>query len=507
MQAIRFFGLTILSNLLCVFVGICLPMKTLTSWILSCFFMTASVCCALPAKEPSTTPTPPPIKIPDPGPVIGLPGQTQIFPKQYAGQLKVSDCGNYTFFWFFDSQYSPNDPVVLWLNGGPGASSMIGLFQENGPLMLNQAEDGGLNVKARPTSWNNNAHYLVIDQPVGTGLSFSKDSDSCAPQNENESTEQLYLALQEFFSLYTDYADNDFYIFGESFGGHYIPRITDFIIDANNGNQISKAYSPNDIKFNLKGVGIGDGWVDPETQNADVAKFAYEHGLITETQQKELQATIDTCEQQLHKYDNNRTMNGTEFIPASVGHLCDAVSNQLSEMTGLNIYNMTSVEGYGTEMLTKYLNLASVRSALHVSESTPPWVAVNNIVAGKFEAGDMNSMVEFIGDILTKSAIRVLVYEGQLDGCCGPGGANSWLRKMARGYWPMGKDFILAPYRPWYVGGVRSGQFRTYPVGQFIGNAQLAETVFYNAGHLVPMDQPEHAFSMFNEFIGTQTSP
>ena len=468
--------------------------------------MATSVCWALPANEPSTSPTSPPINIPDPGPVIGLPGQAQIFPKQYSGQLKVSDCGNYVFFWFFESQYSPNDPVVLWLNGGPGASSLIGLFQENGPLMLNLADDGGINVEARPTSWNNNAHYLVIDQPVGTGLSFSSDSDACAPQNEVEATEQLYQSLQEFFSLYPNYADNDFYIFGESFGGHYIPRITDFILNANSSNQKSRVYSANDIKFNLKGVGIGDGWVDPETQLADVAQFAFEHGLVTAAQQKELQATIDTCEQQLVKYDNS-TANGTRFIPASVGHLCDAVFNQLSAMTGLNIYNMTSVTGYSTQVLTKYLNLDSVRRALHVSESTPAWVDVNNIVAGKFETGEMNSMVKFIGDILSNSSIRVLVYEGELDGGCGPGGANSWLRKMESRYWPIGESFINAPYRPWYIGGVRSGQFRTYPVGATIGSAQLTETVFYNAGHLVPMDQPENAFSMFNQFIGTKTTP
>ena len=333
-----------------------------------------------------------------PGPVVGLPGQSQIFPKQYAGQVKVDDCGNYVFFWFFESQYSPNDPVVLWLNGGPGASSLIGLFQENGPLMLNQAEDGGIKVKARPTSWNSNAHYLVIDQPVGTGLSFSKDSETCAPQNEIQSTEQLYKALQEFFSLYADYSDNDFYIFGESFGGHYIPRLTEFTVNANNGNQTSKVYSPLDIKIHLKGIGIGDGWVDPETQTKDVASYAFDHGFITSSQQTDLQKTVDQCEQQLHKYDNS-TMNGTVLVPASVG--------------------------------------------------------VNNAVAGKFEAGEMNSMVKFIGDTLSNSSIRVLIYEGVLDGCCGPGGTNGWLKKMESNYWPTGETFINAPYRPWYVGGVR----------------------------------------------------
>ena len=481
-------------------------MKLLTRWFLICFFLATNNCWALSTDTPLTTPTPFPVVVPTPGEVINLPGLEQIAPKQYSGQIKVSDCGNYTFFWFIESQYSPNDPVVLWLNGGPGASSLLGLFLENGPFMLNKDEDGSLKLRARPTSWNSNANYLVIDQPAGAGLSFSTDPDSCAPKNEIESTEQLYQTLQSIFAMYPQYAANDFYIFGESFGGHYVPRITQYIIQANNGTLPGKAASPDDIKLNLKGVGIGDGWVDPETQLKNVATFAFEHGLITATQQKTLQATIDQCEAQLHKYDNS-TINGTQFIPASVGHMCDAVTNQLTAMTGLNIYNQTTVKNYSPYQLTKYLNLVSVRTALHVSEATPAWEMVNNRVGGDFETGEMNSMVKFIGETLTGSNVRMIIYEGQVDGCCGPGGANGWLRKMQGKYWPTGETFINAPYRPWYVGGVRSGQFRTYPVGSSISNAQLVETVFYDAGHLVPFDQPVNALMMFNGFIGTQTTP
>lgn len=483
-------------------------MKPLSLRVVGLLFLllVATLCRGLPLNVAPDKPTAPPIIIPKPGPVVGLPGQTQIFPKQYAGQLKVSDCGNYIFFWFFESQYSPDDPVVLWLNGGPGASSLFGLFQENGPLMLNKAEDDGLEVKARPTSWNNNAHYLVIDQPAGTGLSFSADPDSCAPGNEIESTEQLYLALQKFFGLYPAYADNDFYIFGESFGGHYIPRITNFIMDANHGYQTSGVYQPGDTKLNLKGIGIGDGWVDPETQTSNIASFAYEHGLVTSAQQKELQTLTDQCELQLHKYDK-ATINGTQLIPAKVGHLCDQVSNRLTEMTGLNIYNISTVKHYSSELLRKYLNLDSVRKALNVSESTPLWVGVDSVVAGKFETGEMNSMVKLISKVITDSSIRVLIYEGALDGCCGPGGANNWLRKMQSNYWPQGALFINAPFRPWYVNGTRSGQFRTYPTGSSISHAQLVETVLYGAGHFVPTDQPGHAFSLFNGFIGTQLAP
>lgn len=458
----------------------------------------------LSQSHPTSEALPPPVVVPKPGEVVSLPGQSQIFPRQYAGQLKVSDCGNYIFFWFIESQSSPNDPLVVWLNGGPGASSMIGLFLENGPFMLNKEEDGSLKVSSRPDSWNNNANYLVIDQPAGTGLSFSSDPDSCAPTNEVESTEQLYQALQSFFAMYPQYATNDLYLFGESFGGHYIPRIGDYIIKVNIG-AIARPRS-SDVKLNLKGLGIGDGWVDPETQTRDVATFAFEHGLITASQQKLLQATIDECETQLQKYDNS-TINGTQFVPASVGRLCDSVSNQLVDMTGLNLYNLTTVKSFSVVNISNYLNMASAREALHVSEATPAWTGIDNKVASDFETGEMNSMIKILGDVLGNSDVRVIVYEGALDGCCGPGGANLWLRKMESKYWPVGESFINADYRPWYVNGIRSGQFRTYPTGSSIKDARLVETVYYNAGHLVPMNQPDNALSMFNGFIGTEITP
>jgi carboxypeptidase D len=47
----------------------------------------------------------------------------------YAGFINLAP-DVHSFFWFFESRHDPaNDPITLWLNGGPGSDSLIGMFE------------------------------------------------------------------------------------------------------------------------------------------------------------------------------------------------------------------------------------------------------------------------------------------------------------------------------------------------------------------------------------------
>jgi len=106
--------------------------------------------------------------------VKNLPRAPELNEAQYSGLLQIGKKSDkHIFYWFFESKSSPeNDPIVIWLNGGPGCSSMDGLFIELGPFKMNK--DGSISLNEY--SWNNFANLLFIDQPVGTGLSFTKYS-------------------------------------------------------------------------------------------------------------------------------------------------------------------------------------------------------------------------------------------------------------------------------------------------------------------------------------------
>nr|XP_018917913.1 PREDICTED: venom serine carboxypeptidase-like isoform X2 [Bemisia tabaci] len=108
-------------------------------------------------------------------------------------------------------------PLLLWLQGGPGASSLIGLFLELGPLSVRN-ESGIFKVRKNEYTWGKEFSLLFIDQPVGTGFSFTDNSDGYA-KNLTMSSDQLYDALTQFFAIHGDYEENPFYITGESYAG------------------------------------------------------------------------------------------------------------------------------------------------------------------------------------------------------------------------------------------------------------------------------------------------
>jgi vitellogenic carboxypeptidase-like protein len=159
------------------------------------------------------------------------------------------------FFWFFPAQNgNKSAPVLLWLQGGPGATSLFGLFNENGPIQVNT--DGSLT--ERPINWNSLYSLLYIDNPVGTGYSFTSN-DQGYTRSQDDVARDLYSALSQFFQIYTDYASSPFYVTGESYAGKYVPSIT-YKIHVENQNASAK------IKINLKGMSIGDGLTDPVNQ-------------------------------------------------------------------------------------------------------------------------------------------------------------------------------------------------------------------------------------------------
>jgi len=160
------------------------------------------------------------------------------------------------FFWFFPAQNGnkPDTPVMLWLQGGPGASSLFALFTEIGPIYI----DANENIQLRSVTWNTNYHLLFIDNPVGTGYSFTSNDQGYA-RTQDDVARDLYSALTQFFQIYTDYATSPFYVTGESYAGKYVPTIGYKIHVENQNPQVK-------IKINLAGLIMGNGWTDPYRQ-------------------------------------------------------------------------------------------------------------------------------------------------------------------------------------------------------------------------------------------------
>jgi cathepsin A (carboxypeptidase C) len=122
--------------------------------------------------------------------------------------LDVEDKKHF-FFWFFESRSAPaTDPLVLWLNGGPGCSSLTGLLMELGPC---RAAPGGEKTTHNPSSWNNRANVIFLDQPVNVGFSYTEGK---APTNSDAAGEDTAAFLQLFLSSFKKYSKLPFHITG-----------------------------------------------------------------------------------------------------------------------------------------------------------------------------------------------------------------------------------------------------------------------------------------------------
>ena len=201
--------------------------------------------------------------------------------KQSSGYLPTGTSREtHLFYWFHEATaQAASKPVVLWLNGGPGCSSLGGMFTELGPLVVGM--DG--NVTFNPYSWNKLANVLFLEQPAGVGFSYPN-----LPANDSTTAEDTYHALLAFFAMHPELTGRPFYVMGESYGGHYVPN-TVAAIEA--GNAALPAASPK--KINLVGFAVGNGYTDWQLDfNANVPNTRY-HAL---TSQSRLDAAEKACD-------------------------------------------------------------------------------------------------------------------------------------------------------------------------------------------------------------------
>lgn len=114
---------------------------------------------------------------------------------QFTGWLDIGP--KHLFFWYFESQNDPfHDPLTLWMTGGPGDSSMIGLFEEVGPCRINEFGNG---TDHNPWAWTKNSSLLFVDQPVDVGFSYI-DEGYELPHDSREAAVDMHRFLRLFIS-------------------------------------------------------------------------------------------------------------------------------------------------------------------------------------------------------------------------------------------------------------------------------------------------------------------
>ncbi|KAK7362564.1 hypothetical protein VNO77_04680 [Canavalia gladiata] len=396
------------------------------------------------------------------------------FPKQAlptkSGYLPISSTSTSAIFYtFYEAQNSTSPlsqtPLLIWLQGGPGCSSMIGNFYELGPWRVTES----LTLQPNPGPWNRIFGLLFLDSPIGTGFSLASTRQEI-PTDQNTVAKHLFAAITRFVQIDPLFKHRPIYITGESYAGKYVPAIGYYILQKNAQLEVSE-------RVNLAGVAIGDGLTDPITQVTTHALNAYYVGLLNERQKNELEKA------QLEAVRLTQMRNWSIATDAR-----NTVLELLQNMTGLaTLYDYTRKAPYQDDLVEKFLNIAEVKKALGVNESFV-YELCSDVVGAVLHADVMKSVKYMVEQLVRRS--RVLLYQGQYDLRDGVVQVEVWVKTMK---WEGIVEFLNAERKIWKVNGEFAGYVQKWK--------SLTNVVVLGAGHLLPTDQAVNSQAMIEDWV------
>jgi len=384
------------------------------------------------------------------------------------GYLSVGTQGQDMFYWMFPPKDgNTSAPIAFWLQGGPGSSSMYGLLFENGPNTLHNGT-----IYENPYAWNNNLTMIFVDNPVGTGFSHSSvDQMVQTGADIQQFAEDFVLA---FLNKYPQFKGRDMYLTGESYGGHHIPYY------ANRLFQLGKS-NPD---INLKGVAIGNGWVAASQIYLSYPNYLLQEGMINQTQFDSMQPAASGCSF-LMKYN-------PVAAQGQATNYCDYY------------WDLVVVNSTGEE----YFDVYDIRRSTYPDESqVVDFLAMpetlNFVQASKFNAlmnDDVYTQLvrldwrvdtsPFLQPLLD-AGLKVLAYNGNKDFICNYISGDYWTSNTT---WTGQANFNKVT------------QYADLGWGKVKQYNNFAFAIIDQAGHMVPMDQPENAKLMLDWFINSFVS-
>ncbi|CAI5462435.1 unnamed protein product [Closterium sp. Yama58-4] len=380
-------------------------------------------------------------------------------------------------------------PIILWLQGGPGCSSMIGNFYELGPYRITES----LNIEPNPAPWNRRYGVLFLDNPVGTGFSVAP-SDADIPLDQDDVARDLYIALRSFFNLFPPFRQRPFFLAGESYAGKYVPALGSFL-----AGKLDKAQQQlrQRLKFKRDGEGgfrhpfrldgliIGNGLTHPRTQVQAHADIAYSAGLLDQQQRERAKewanrvvAHID--EEEWQEAFQERT------------NLVNWIQNVSGIATPLDIRRTRAYHHNKDkqEYLALYLNRPEIKDVLKADAATT-WVSCSPRVRKHMSNDTMKSTMHLLEGLLRR--VPVLLYQGIYDIKDGAACSLEWMGEME---WKGRERFWAVERQLWEVEGEVAGYWREHDT--------LTHVVLHGAGHEVPADQPLNSQRMIETWMSKQ---
>ncbi|KDE04968.1 hypothetical protein, variant [Microbotryum lychnidis-dioicae p1A1 Lamole] len=407
-------------------------------------------------------------------------------PQVGATSATSSESDAHLYFFMLKARHiADKERTIFWFNGGPGCSSFDGSMMEVGPLRLEPGSKGTL--KEIDSAWNEYANVVFVDQPAGTGYSYV--STNKYVHELDEAANHVVEFMTRFYTVFPEFQRHDTYLAGESYAGQYIPYIARAILD------LARFKTP------LKGVLIGNGWIDPYSQYPAYLDFALQSGVIKKGSAAETQVrqAVKEC------MDALESRGGKLKVKVHTG-LCEAILQGITDATvtsvnGLDVcvnnYDVRLTDSYPAcgmnwppdlADITPYLQREDVKKAFHASRHDGGWTECNGGVGSNFWASESVPAVQLLPKLLDE--IPVLLFAGDQDLICNHLGIERLIEGLT---WKGETGFGTEKAKDWSVNGK--------PAGQWTTARGLTYVKITDASHMVPYDRPLVAHDMLLRFL------
>ncbi|XP_072987359.1 serine carboxypeptidase-like 34 [Typha latifolia] len=435
--------------------------------------------------------------------VIRLPGQPAVNFRQYAGYVTVNAShGRALFYWFFEATHDVGKkPLVLWLNGGPGCSSIgYGEAEELGPFLI---QKGVPEIKLNKYSWNKEANLLFLESPVGVGFSYTNTSSDLLQLGDKITAEDSYTFLVNWFKRFPQYKSHGFYISGESYAGHYVPQLSEKIFDEN-----KKASPANFINF--KGFMIGNALMDDETDQIGMVDYAWDHAVISDRVYHDVkikcnfsvEPSTPACDAAMNEYFAVYDIINmySLYTPSCVTNTSTTSRTRSYWIEGARPKHFSKFRGWFkkpagydpcvSDYAEVYFNRHDVQKALHanVTHIGYNWTHCSDAIT---KWNDAPASVLPIIRKLINGGLRVWVYSGDTDGRIPVTSTRYTLHKLGLK--------TIQEWKPWYDHEQVGGWTIIFDGLTFV--------TIRGAGHEVPQFAPRQAEQLIKHFLANEQLP
>jgi len=434
--------------------------------------------------------------------VRSLPGQPRYSPafKQYSGYVTTDEyLGKALFYWFFEATDKPDEkPLVLWLTGGPGCSSVgFGQSQELGPFLVKKDVP---ELELNPYAWNQAANLLFLDSPAGVGFSYTNTPFEKDPPGDNSTAHGSYTFLLRWFQKFPQHKAKEFYIAGDSYAGHYVPQLANVILE-----EAKKVSKENYINF--KGILIGNAYMDGDTDNWGLVDSAWHHAIISDNLYSDFKKNCDFSLVELSPgcgaaigqlnalyniidiyslYTDRCELGNPAFNTSSSAQLGRTSSGRLDLMKMRMGYDPCK-QTYATE----YFNLKDVQKALHadITGEPHPFSLCSNSISNAWKDSDQ-TVVPLVKK-LVEAGLRIWIFSGDTDARIPTTSTRYTLKKLGL---PVKED-----WSPWF--------HRKQVGGWTVVYDGLTFVTVRGGAHLVPSTRPAQALELFRHFLANTNLP